>query len=82
MAFGSTLYAGKDQQGPINAVQKMVEQYEIQYVKGHETAAWQLYYAACRLNEKHNLGLTLYTPDEETPPPDPDPPGGGAGGGY
>ncbi|MBW7995738.1 MAG: hypothetical protein FVQ81_04015 [Candidatus Glassbacteria bacterium] len=78
MAFGSTLYAGKDQQGPINAVLRMVEQYEIQYVKGHETAAWQLYYAACRLNEKHNLDLTLYTPDYvPDPPPDPDP-----GGGY
>ncbi len=80
MAFGSTLYAGKDQKGPINAVLRMVEQYEIQYVKGHETAAWQLYYAACRLNEKHNLSLELYPPDYVPPPPPPDP--GGIGGGY
>ncbi|MBW7995737.1 MAG: hypothetical protein FVQ81_04010 [Candidatus Glassbacteria bacterium] len=73
MAFGTTLFAGKDQQGPINAVLRMVAQYEIQYVKGHETAAWQLYYAACRLKEKHNLSLVLYPPNDAPPPP---PPGG------
>ncbi len=76
MAFGSTLYAGNDQKGLIDTVRRMIEQYEMLYVEGHETQALQLYYAACRLKEKHNLELEpfFYPPGEETPPP---PPGGG-----